>query len=363
MPVTIKDVARQAGVSAQTVSNVMNDRPLVREETRQRVLRACEELGYHPNAAARSLVTRHRNIIGLVLANIKNPIYGEIVDTITLVADRFGYSVMVGNTRRDAASEARIVRLLTEQRVDGVLLTSSTWDSRATDVLQDAGIPVIHILHHPKDLTVDYYGADNIAGTRQATAHLISLGHGALGFLHGPLTSTSIQREQGFREALQAAGLTVNARWVAEGDYTREGGYRATRRLLEQAPCPTAIVCASDMMALGVLDAACELGIDVPRDLAVVGFDDIFIASLRLVGLTTVRFDREGLADLAIRNLLTKISGKSRREQRQYVTVPCELIVRRTCGAYLQQPIPPSIQTEWLPPKPEDVPASTPPSR
>ena len=233
MPVTIKDVARLAGVSPQTVSNVINRRPFVRTETRERVLKVCEELGYHPNAAARSLVTRKRNIIGLVLANIKNPIYGEIVDTITSVADRYGYSVMVGNTRRDAASEERIVRVLVEQRVDGVLLASSTWDSEVTAALQGAEIPVIHIMHHPRELTVDYYGADNVGGTRDATEHLIGLGHTALGFMHGPLTSTSIQREQGFRDAMAAAGLEVNENWVAEGDYTREGGYRAARAALE----------------------------------------------------------------------------------------------------------------------------------
>ncbi len=334
MSVTIKDVARKAGVSPQTVSNVMNQRPFVRPETRERVLQVCEELGYHPNAAARSLVTRRRNIIGLVLANIQNPIYGEIVDTITTAADRYGYAVMVGNTWRDADSEARIVRLLVEQRVDGVLLASSTWDSTATEVLQHAGIPVIQILHHPKNLTVDYYGADNVGGMRQATSHLIRLGHVALGFLHGPLTSTSLQRQQGFREALTAAGLGIRPEWDVEGDYTREGGYRAAQMLLEGNPRPTAIVCASDMMALGVLDAAADLGVEVPDDLAVVGFDDIFIASLRSVGLTTVRFDRDGLADLAIRHLFTRATGQW-PEPPRYVTIPCELIVRRSCGAKL----------------------------
>ena len=333
MSVTIKDVARVAGVSPQTVSNVVNQRPFVRPETRERVLKVCEELGYHPNAAARSLVTRRRNIIGLVLANIKNPIYGEIVDTITTVADRYGYAVMVGNTRRDADSEARIVRLLVEQRVDGVLLASSTWDSTATAVPQHVGIPVIQILSHPKNLTVDYYGFDNVGGTRQATSHLVGLGHTALAFVHGPLMSTSLQRQQGFREAMTAAELAVRPEWVVEGDYTLEGGYRAGRSLLERKPRPTAIVCASDMMALGVLDAAWALGMRLPEELAVVGFDDIFTASLRPVDLTTVRFDLEDLADLAIRNLLKQAQSEQRHEPLQYVTFPCHLVVRRSCGS------------------------------
>jgi LacI family transcriptional regulator len=132
---------------------------------------------------------------------------------------------------------------------------------------------------------------------------------------------------------MTAAGLPVRPEWIAEGDYTREGGYRAARLLLERKPCPTAIVCASDMMALGVLDAAWELGMKVPDELAVVGFDDIFIASLRSVSLTTVRFDREGLAELAIRDLFNQASGKARHEPPQYVTLPCRLIVRRSCGS------------------------------
>lgn len=182
---------------------------------------------------------------------------------------------------------------------------------------------------------MDYYGADNTVCVRQTTSHLISLGHVSFGFVRGPLTSTSIQWEQGFRDAMEAACLTVNERRVVEGDYTREGCYRSTRPLLERLPRPTAIVCASDMMALGVLDAALELGLDVPRDLAVVGVDDILIASLRSVGLTTIRFDLDAVVELGIRKLLAKISDTTPHEHPDHLTLPRDLVMRQSCGADL----------------------------
>ena len=337
MAVTVKDVARYAGVSPQTVSNVVNNRPFVRPETREKVLKACGVLEYHPNAAARSLVTRRRHIIGIVLTNLRNPIYGEVVETLTTVAEKYGYSVIVGNSRREAGSESRISTLLVEQRVDGVLLSASTWDSHVADIFRNADIPAIHLLNHPQKAEVDYYGADNRGGVRLTTAHLISLGHVSFGFVRGPLNSSiSIQREMGFRDAMRSAGLVVNPRWLAETDYTHKGSLHATRLLLERTPRPTAIVCASDLMALGVIDAAWERGIDVPRDLAVVGFDDMPLASLGYVGLTTVRFDLEGLVELAVVSLLAKISGESRHEPPRYVVKPCELIVRTSCGAKLE---------------------------
>ena len=341
MAVTLKDIARQAGVSIQTVSNVVNNRPFVRRETRDRVLQACEELGYHPNAAARSLVTHKRHIIGLALARM-DPVYSEIVDAIARHTEPYGYSIIIGTTRRDADAEAHVVKLLIEQRVDGVILASSTWNSIAGDLLRSAGIPFVCMLQRPRDQREDYFGIDNFGGAQAVARHLIELGRDDLGFVRGPvgasspLTSTSLEREQGFRETVQAAGRAVYESWIADGDYTREGGYRAGMLLLTRNPRPQALICASDLMALGALDAAHDLDLNVPRDLAVTGFDDIFAASLQPVGLTTVHVDRENLAELAIRRLLGRISGEIQPHPSEQVLVPCQLIVRRTCGAHFQ---------------------------
>jgi LacI family transcriptional regulator len=333
MSITIKDVAQAAGVSIQTVSNVLNRRVNVRPRTRSKVLKACEELNYTPNAIARSLVTRKSNAIGLIVTNIRNPIYGDIVATINDVAERYGYSVMVGNTKRDSVSEQRIVNLLVEQRVDGVLLASGAWDSPASEILLSANIPVVRVLYHPETLNTDYFGSDNCAGSRMATDHLIGLGHTRIGFLTGPRSSISQQREQGFRDAMKAADLSIDEAWIVDGGFTRELAYKAGSQLLKRKDHPSAIVCASDLMAIGLIDAAYDFSLNVPKDLAVVGFDDIFAASIRPVHLTTVKFDIEGIAESAILRLITRMSSETAIKDRKYVTVPCQLIVRGTCGS------------------------------
>jgi LacI family transcriptional regulator len=333
--VTLKDIARHAGVSIQTVSNVINDRPFVREETRVRVLQACAELDYHPNAAARSLVTQRRQIIGLALARM-DPVYSEIVDAIVTHCEPHGYSTIISTTKRDADAEARAVNLLIEQRVDGVLLASSTHDSVAADLLRTAGIPFVRLLQRPADPTADYFGADNCQGAVDMTRYLLGLGHTAVGFVRGPvgaispLTSTSLERERGVRQTMSAAGLPLYESRVADGGYSLQGGYRAGKLLLERTNPPTAIECASDLMALGVMDAALDLGLAVPGDLSVTGFDDIFVSSLGPLSLTTVHVDCETIAGLAIRRLLGRIDGETRDEPPEQVSLPCELRVRGT---------------------------------
>lgn len=333
MSITIKDVALRAAVSIQTVSNVLNRRVNVRPETRSRVLKACEELNYTPNAAARSLVTRKSNTIGIIVTNIRNPIYGDIVATINEVAERYEYSVIVGNTQRDSVSEQRVVNLLVEQRVDGVLLASGTWDSLATEMLHSANIPVVRFLYHPERLNTDYFGADNCEGTRLATNHLIALGHTRIGFVSGPKSSISLQREQGFKDAMKTAELPVNESWIVDGGFTRKLAYRAGAQLLKRKKKPSGIVAASDLMAIGIIDAAYDLSLKVPGDLAIIGFDDIFAASIRPVNLTTIKFDIEGIAESAILRLINKISSETDIKDRKYVTAPCQLIVRGSCGS------------------------------
>jgi LacI family transcriptional regulator len=333
--VTLKDIARHAGVSIQTVSNVVNERSFVREETRTRVLQACAELDYCPNAAARSLVTQRRHIVGLALARM-DPVYSEIVDAIVTHCEPLGYSTIISTTKRDAGAEARAVNMLIEQRVDGVILASSTEDSVAADLLRAAGIPFVRMLQRPTDPTEDYFGNDNFQGAADATRYLIALGHTALGFVRGPvgatspLTSTSLEREQGFRKTMFAAGLPVFESWVADGGYSLQGGYRAGKLLLERASPPTAIECASDLMALGVMDAAGDLGRAVPGDLTVIGFDDIFVSSVRPLALTTVHVNWETMAALAIGRLLGRISGEAQDDRPEHVSLPCQLIVRNT---------------------------------
>ena len=160
------------------------------------------------------------------------------VASISEVAERHGYSVIVGNTQRDSVSEQRIVNLLVEQRVDGVLLASGTWDSSATELLPSAGIPVVRFLSDPQTLNTDFFGADDCEGTRITTNHLIGLGHVDIGFVTGPKSSISLQREQGFRDAMRGAELTINDQWIVDGAILREGAYNVGVQLLRKKAGP-----------------------------------------------------------------------------------------------------------------------------
>ena len=329
MPVTLKDVAALADVSIQTVSNVLNRRVNVRPQTRIKVLTACEELNYRPNAAARSLVTQKSQVLGLVIPDITNPIFGDIFSTITSVSERYGYSVMVGNTGRETIPEHRIINLLVEQRVDGVLVNSSTSDNSSIEPLLMAKIPVVRLLSYPNDLNTDFFGTDDCNGTRMATEHLIGLGHRELGYIRGRRDANlSIQREQGFRDAMRTAGLPVNEDWVVGGGFSHEIAYKEAHRLLEAESRPTGFICHSDMVALGLLDATYDHSLKVPDDISIVGFDDIFAASIRPVGLTTIKFNIEVLAESAILRLIHRMNSKTEIVDRKFYQEACGLIVR-----------------------------------
>ena len=330
MPVTLKDVALRAGVSIQTVSNVLNRRVNVRPHTRIKVLTACEELNYRPNAAARSLVTRKSKVLGLIIPDITNPIFGDVFSTISNVSERYGYSVMVGNTRRESILEHRISNLLVEQRVDGVLLISNTTDNSSLEPLLMANIPVVRLLTHPQGLNTDFFGTDDCNGARMATEHLISLGHHKLGYIRGRAISQSINREIGFRDTMRTASLPVDEDWMIGNGFSRKAAYKAAFKLLKSKNYPTGFVCNSDMVAFGLIDAACDLSIKVPEDISVVGFDNIFAASIRPVSLTTIEFDIESLAESAILRLIHRLNSETEIKDLKHYVEACNLIIRNS---------------------------------
>lgn len=330
-PVTIKDVARLANVSPKTVSNVVNNRPVVKPATRERVLQAIRELNYYPSAVARGMVTRSRRLIGLVLADITNPAYPEMVEGVASLARQAGFMVMLCNTGRDPDEEDRYVHLLIEQRVDGVIIASSRMDSRAAETLSSAGIKVVLFNRHPERYSVSFVGVDNEHGGYLATRHLLELGHRRVAFIRGTRgASTSIEREQGYRRALAEFGIEPNPELIGWGDYHPDVARTTADLLLRMKNRPTAVFAANDVMALSVIDAATALGLRVPEDVAVVGFDDIAIASHRLVGLSTIHGDLGQLSREAMTLLLETIGGNLTEPVRKIL--PVYLVVRRTCG-------------------------------
>jgi LacI family transcriptional regulator len=333
--ITLSDVAKLAGVSPKTVSNVINQHPHVREATRRKVQQAIQELGYHPNIAARSLVTKRHNLIGFVLWDILNPAYTEMVEMVVAKARDSGYMVILGNAARDPNEEERMATLLIQQRVDGAILASTSKDSTVPDHLTAAGVPVVLVSRYTDNLTTDFVGVDNLKGGYMVTQHLIGLGHERIAFMRGiPTSSTSLDREAGYRQALDARGILCDESLIVCGDYTSPGAYAATQRLLTLDECPTAIVCANDLMAISAIDAILDAGLRVPEDVAVTGFDDIAVAGSRSLGLTTIRCEMDRMAQEAVNLLLSRMQGQVASPPRR-VIFPPELAVRRTCGASL----------------------------
>ncbi len=334
--VTIHDVARLAAVSPKTVSNVVNRRKLVSPETRERVERAIAALGYQPNAAARRLVTGRSGVIGLLISDITNPAYPEMVERVVMRAKERGYSVIVCNTQSDSEHVADYIELLIQQSVDGAVMTTASRFSDAAQRLNDRDIPVVLANRTIENGRVDYIGADNFRGGYLATQHLIKLGHQRIAHVAGtPDASTSLSRSAGYRSALEKANLAFQEDLLVGGDYSRAGGYAAARKLMALEQPPTAVFAANDVTALGVMDGLADAGRRIPEDVAVVGFDDIAFASLRSIGLTTIHTGYVDIAQEALDLLLYKIAHKDEPASPEVICriYPVHLVVRRTCGA------------------------------
>jgi LacI family transcriptional regulator len=332
---TQEDVARLAGVSRATVSYVINDLPggsvRISEETRQRVLDAVNQLGYQPNALARSLATRRTHTLALIVQDISNPFFSGIARGVEGVARAEGYSVLLCSTEEDPAHELEVLQVLDEKRVDGVISCSSRLpesELRQALVKHPAAVLVNRLLSDQEDAAViNSVVIDEEAGGQMATQHLISRGHRVIGFLSGPPLSFGAQgRSRGYSKALAANGIPARQDIVFACQPTVECGQEATRTLLTDHPEITALFCYNDLVAVGAFQACVQLGRRIPDDLAVVGYDDIRLAALVTPPLTTCRVRREQFGQLAIRLLLDRINNPA--EDCQQMVVQPELVIR-----------------------------------
>lgn len=327
--VTSRDVARAAGVSQSTVSRVIRDSASVRPETRAKVVRAFAELGYTPNAMARAMKTQRTGTMGVVVANLTNPLYPEVVEALSKEIARAGRRMLLWNS--GDAGERSAIDAIHERLVDGVVFTTATRDSKTGDnPLAEAlrlGAPCVLVNRSVDGAPCDQVLSDNEGGAEQVVAYLAGAGHHRIAFLGGPSdASTAVEREQGFRRAAERHGMVIDPALVAYGDFDHEAGLSNARRWLRSDRPPSAIFCVNDVSAFGVLGAARELGVDVPGDLWVVGFNDIAAASWPAFDLTTVRQSYEVIARRAIEQLSARIDDPQRDVQVD--RFPVELIVR-----------------------------------
>jgi len=280
------DVARKAGVSQSTVSRVFNPNVNVSPEKHERVLAVARELGYSPNAIARSLSTQQTNIIGLVMANLTSPFYPYVLDKFLVQLQELGKQVLLF-TVASGQDIDDVLPLVMQHRVDALIVTSATLSSAMSDKCLQMGIPVILFNRYVQGSDISAVCCDNIGGGRQIADLFVDTAHTRPAFLAGtPDTSTNTDREQGFRDQLERRGAPPPLHY--QGEYTYASGYAGGQDLLSRDTSPDAIFCANDIMAIGCLDAARDLGVDVPGQVSVVGFDNIPMASWSAYQLTTI---------------------------------------------------------------------------
>jgi LacI family transcriptional regulator len=335
---TIKDIARLARVSHMTVSRVINNRPGVKAATKQRILKLVSELDYQPNLVARSLVVKRSRNLGMIITTIRNPFYLELAQGIEDTARSFGYNVILCCTNYDLSLEGEHIKELKRRGVDGIILTSAQVQDGHVAALAREGFPLVLVNRRVLDpdlmAQVDYVGIDNVKGGALALEHLIKLGHRRIGIIRGSLdSSVTVERMEGACQTLTRYDIALQDDLVFGGDYLKGTGYDAAQRFLSLPHPPTAIFSLNDYMAFGVYDALMEQGVRVPEDMALVGFNDIEFASLKMVGLSTISQQKYTLGFMAVHRLMERIEGA--HPGREWILEP-ELIIRKSCGYFLR---------------------------
>ncbi|HEY7401097.1 MAG TPA: LacI family DNA-binding transcriptional regulator [Actinomycetota bacterium] len=326
--VTIVDVARHAGVSITTVSHALSGNRRVAEETRARIQHSIRELGYRPNAFARSLRTERSHMVALIIPDITNPYYPTLARGLQDALHAGGYQSFVCNTDGLREEERSFLKDSLQRRVDGIAFAAFATTARMLAPVIQEHIPLISIGTAIRHRKVDCVRTDDVAGARDATRYLIERGYDPIGMIGGPAgMSPSDHRLEGHRAALAEAGLAFDAQRFAVGDFTRAGGAAAMRELLERRARPRALFCANDLMAIGAMDALREAELGVPRDVAVMGYDDIEAAALVTPDLTTVVNPAYEMGRACGRLLLERMSGADDGPRRE-VVIPHRLIPR-----------------------------------
>jgi len=339
VPPTLEEVARLASVSRSTVSRVINDHPNVRTETKERVWEAIRQSDYQPNVVARSLVTNRTQIIGMVIPEVVTKIFTEpffplVLRGATESCNNHHYQLLLSLFTNPEDQEETCQRVLRSGYLDGVIVASSLLDDSLIPDILRSGIPLVSIGRYP-DKQVHYVDSDNVGGARMAVEHLIRLGHRSIATITGRLgMSVGQDRLEGYRQALLAHGIPVKDELIVEGDFTERSGMIAMQRLLPTSP--TAVFATNDVMAIGALKALRAVGLKVPQDVALVGFDDMPTAAMVEPALTTVRQPIERMGLMAVELLLTMLGNPTDEKTSAHrIILPTELIIRASCGSTL----------------------------
>lgn len=330
MTVTIYDVAREANVSMATVSRVVNNNPNVKPQTRKKVFDAIEKLGYRPNAVARGLASKKTTTVGVVIPDISNAIFAEVARGIEDIANMYHYNIILCNADKKKEKEIRVINTLLEKQVDGLLFMGGAVTDEHIQAFKTSTVPIVLCATTDEREMYPSVDIDHEAAARDAVRALIRQGHRRIAMISGSLQdpSNGYARFQGYKTALQEAGLSVDEDLVRIGNYRYESGVETARYFLEQNPRPTAIFAANDEMAIGAIHAIQDAGFRVPEDISVISVDNIRMASMVRPQLTTVAQPMYDIGAVAMR-LLTKLMNKE-SVQNERVILQHELINRQT---------------------------------
>jgi LacI family transcriptional regulator len=329
---TIQDVAKRAGVAPVTVSRYINSSGYCSAETRNRIETAISELGYVPNRLASGLRSKHTNTLALVLTDITNPFFTTIARGVEDTASDAGYTVLFCNTDESIAEERKYLHMLLEQRVGGIILVPSLSITESVDFVQDHGTPVVVLDRRIPGVRADVVRCDSVQGAYDLARLLISLGHQRIAVLSGPQgTTTATDRVVGVQRALAEAGLELSDGLEYYGCFTQQSGHDLTYEAMKQDPRPTAIFAANNFIAIGALKALRELGLRVPEDVALVGFDDLPAALIVSPFLTVAAQPAYEMARKATEILLTRLSGHE-TDPYQEIVLPPEIVIRQSSG-------------------------------
>ena len=330
----IRTVAALAKVSIATVSRTINGSSAVSDRLSKRVWQAIEQLNYFPNTHARTLVSGRSRLFGIIVENITNPFFPELIQSFEEVAVAHGYEILVSSSNSDPAILANCVRRMLERKVEGVAVLSFGAEEPVLDELVHRDIPMVLAEFRLEEPKVSTILLDYSTGIHAAIKHLVALGHSKIAFLAGPhKLHSAITRENDFCAAMVAAGLPIDPAWVIECDHTLKGGVIGYGKLQNLARRPTAIVCSNDLTAIGVLRAAYMEGLRVPDDLSVIGLDDIDFAEFTLPPLTTIRLSRADLAQAAFEALRLQAEEPGNPDIQREFLVSTNLVVRESTAA------------------------------
>jgi len=336
MSVTIRDVARAAGVSVATVSRVFNNSGPVHEETRARIREVASALRYSPNSAARSLITAKSNTLGVLLPDLYGEFFSEVIRGIDQTAQQQGYHVLVSSSHETQDRIEGAMRAM-RGRVDGLIVMSPDIDAPTLAANLPDSLPVVLLNCAVEGTSYDAISVDNFGGAYAMVRHLLSTGRARVAIITGSSRNYDArERLRGYRAALHDTGVALDDRLEVPGDFTETGGYQAARAIAALSPRPTAVFAANDAMAIGALSALRELGLTVPGDIAVAGFDDIPMARYMSPPLTSVHVEISELGARAMGVLLAAVQERNRHERRQLV-LPTTLVIRQSCGGVSQQ--------------------------